>query len=171
MGDRVAADRLRARRTPRGRRGKVGLSGRAVAVVPDEASAARARKGAASRRACSSKSKSAPPTRLPLDDDAFDLAVVDDTARPVRRRCAPEDACATVRELLRVLRPGGRVMVIGAAPRGGLGALLTRAQSGPPFAASAKRTVALEADGLHVACARSPSARDSCSSKDEAASG
>ena len=39
-------------------------------------------------------------------------------------------------------------MVIGAAPRGGLGALLTRTQSGPPFVASGDAIKALEADGF-----------------------
>ena len=57
---------------------KVGLSGRAVAVVPDEASAARARKGAA-QAGVLVEVEVAPPTRLPLEDGAFDLAVVDDT--------------------------------------------------------------------------------------------
>src|SRR5919198_3442584 len=57
---------------------KVGLSGRAVAIVPDEASAARARKGAAEAGALVDV-ELAPLTRLPLDSDAFDLSVVDDT--------------------------------------------------------------------------------------------
>jgi hypothetical protein len=58
-----------------------------------------------------------------------------------------EDRVATVREAHRVLRPGGRVMVIGAVPRGGLGALFTRAQSGPPFDAEPS----LQADGFRAA--------------------
>ena len=47
-----------------------------------------------------------------------------------------------------MLRPGGRVLVVGAAPRGGLGAVLSRTQNGPPFVASGDATKALEADGF-----------------------
>ena len=54
-----------------------------------------------------------------------------------------EDRVAAVRELLRVLRPGGRAIVIGAAARGGLGALFT-APPRPPFDAAPS----LEADGF-----------------------
>ena len=60
----------------------------------------------------------------------------------------PEDRVAAIRELVRVLRPGGRVLVVGAAPRGGLGAVLSRTQHGPPFVASGDATQSLEADGF-----------------------
>jgi len=126
--------------------GKVGLSGRAVAIVPDQPSAERARKGAAAAGALV-EIEVAPPTGLPVENDGFDLAVVDDTGG-LLGALPPEDRVASIRELLRVLRPGGRVMIIGAAPRGGLGALLSRAQSGPPFAASGDAGLALQADGF-----------------------
>src|SRR5450432_2290255 len=58
---------------------KVGLSGRAAVVAPDESSAARARK-AAEGAGVLVEVEVGPPTRLPLADDEFDLAVVDDTA-------------------------------------------------------------------------------------------
>src|SRR6478736_9892579 len=57
---------------------KVGLSGRAVVVAPDEASAARARKGAADAGVLVDV-EIAPPDHLPLEDEGFDLAVIDDT--------------------------------------------------------------------------------------------
>jgi SAM-dependent methyltransferase len=126
--------------------GKVGLSGRALAVVPDEPSAERARKGAANAGALVDV-EIAPPTRLPIEAAEFDLAVVDDTAGLLGAR-QPDERVASIRELLRVLRPGGRVMLIGAAPRGGLGALLSRAPSGPPFAFSGDATKAFQADGF-----------------------
>jgi SAM-dependent methyltransferase len=125
---------------------KVGLSGRAVAIVPDEASAERAKKGAAAAGVLVDI-ETAPPTRLPLDEESFDLAVVDDTAG-LLGFLRPEDRVASIRELRRILRPAGRAMIIGAAPRGGIGALLTRAQSGPPFTASGDANRALEADGF-----------------------
>lgn len=110
---------------------KVGLSGQATAIVPDEASAARARK-AASQAGVLVDVEVAPPTRLPVGDAAFDLAVIDDTGGFVGAM-RPEDRVGTFREVLRALRPGGRAIVIGAVPRGGFGALFTRAQSGPGF--------------------------------------
>src|SRR5260370_40302601 len=58
--------------------GQVGLSGRAVVVAPDEASAARARKGAAEAGVLV-EVEVASPTRLPIEDGGFDLALIDDT--------------------------------------------------------------------------------------------
>jgi ubiquinone/menaquinone biosynthesis C-methylase UbiE len=125
---------------------KVGLSGRAVAVVPDAEAAARASRGA-SQSGALVEVELAPPTRLPLDDAAFDLALVDD-ADGLLARLAPEDRVRLVRETYRVLRPGGRVMVVGAAPRGGLGALFSSApRGGPRFDA----VPLLEADGFRSA--------------------
>jgi ubiquinone/menaquinone biosynthesis C-methylase UbiE len=110
---------------------KVGLSGRALAVVPDEASAARARKGA-EQAGVLVEIESGPPTRLTMEDESFDLAIIDDTGGLLATLNA-NDQVAAVREVRRILRPGGRVMVIGAAPRSGLAAIFSRAQSGPPF--------------------------------------
>ena len=123
-----------------------GLSGRAVVVAPDEPSAARARK-AAEDAGVLVEVEVAAPTQLPLADDEFDLAVVDDTAG-LFGTMRPEGRVAATRELVRVLRGGGRVLVVGAVPRGGLGAVLSRTQSGPPFVASGDATKALEADGF-----------------------
>ena len=123
---------------------KVGLSGRAVAIVPDEASAARARKGVEDAGVLV-EIQVAPPTSLPVDADAFDLVVVDDTGGllgPMRA----EERVATVRELLRILRPGGRLVVVGGAGRGGLGALFSRASNAPPF----DPAPSLEADGFKM---------------------
>ena len=128
---------------------KVGLSGRAVLVAPDESSASRGRKGAEAAGVLVDV-EVASPARLPVEDGAFDLAIVDDTAGLFGTMRA-EDRVAAIRELMRVLRPGGRVMIIGAVPRGGLGALLSRAHAGPPFAASGDAITALEADGFRSA--------------------
>jgi SAM-dependent methyltransferase len=126
--------------------GKVGLSGRAAVVAPDESSARRARKSAEDAGVLV-EVEIAPPTRLPLADDDFDLAVVDDTAG-LFGTMRPEERVAAIRELVRVLRPGGRVLLVGASPRGGLGAVLSRAQNGPPFVASGEAIRALDADGF-----------------------
>src|SRR4051812_31699058 len=113
---------------------KVGLSGRAVLAAPDEASAERGRKGAESAGALV-EIEIAPVTRLPFGDAEFDVAIVDDTGGLLATLRA-EDRVAAIREIARVLRDAGRVVLIGAAPRGGIGAILSRAQSGPPFAGS-----------------------------------
>jgi ubiquinone/menaquinone biosynthesis C-methylase UbiE len=126
--------------------GKVGLSGRAVVVAPDEASAARARRGAASEGVLV-EIEVAPPTKLPVEEAAFDLAVIDDSGG-VLGLASPADRVAAIREVRRALRPGGRVMIVGALPRGGIGAIFSRAQAGAPFAASGDANKALEADGF-----------------------
>ena len=125
---------------------KVGLTGRALAVVPNESAAARARKGAADAGVLV-EIEVAPPTRLPVADHGFDLAVVDDTDG-LAGTLGSEDRAAWVSELGRVLRPGGRALVIGAAPRGALSAWLSREPSGPPFAASGDAGQALQAGGF-----------------------
>src|SRR5207249_10210731 len=53
---------------------KVGLSGRAVAAAPDEPSAARARKGAATA-GVPVDGEVAPPTRLPVEHPSCDLVL------------------------------------------------------------------------------------------------
>src|SRR5262249_8322909 len=84
--------------------GKVGLSGHAVATVATETAAARARKGAA-QAGVLVHVEIAPPTRLPVDREAFDLAVVDDTDGLLGAMTA-RDRAAAVHEVLRVVRPG-----------------------------------------------------------------
>jgi SAM-dependent methyltransferase len=110
---------------------KVGLSGRAVAFVPDAASALRAQKSAAEAGVLV-EIETAPPTRVPAEDAAFDLVVIDDTAG-LLGRMRDSDRAAAAQEALRILRPGGRVLAIGSAPRAGLSAWLSRAPEAPPF--------------------------------------
>src|SRR5215216_1035110 len=57
---------------------KVGLSGRAVLIAPDETSAERGRKGAQAAGVLVDI-EVASPTRLSAETDSFDLAIVDDT--------------------------------------------------------------------------------------------
>ena len=128
---------------------KVGLSGRAAALVPDEASAERARKGGAEAGVLVDV-EIAPPTRLPYERDAFDLVVADDTGG-LFATLRPEDRVTAMREIVRVLRPGGRVVMIGGAPRSGIGAILSRAPDGPLFVSSGEAVQALEADGFRSA--------------------
>ena len=128
---------------------KVGLSGRAAAVVPDEASAERARKGGIEAGVLVDVDI-APMSSLPHDNDAFDLVVADDTGG-LFGTMRPDDRAAAVREMARVLRPGGRVVMIGAAPRAGIGAILSRSPNLPPFVSSGDAVNALEAGGFRSA--------------------
>ena len=81
---------------------KVGLSGRAVTIAPDQASAARAEKGARDAGVLV-EIELAPTTAIPGDADAFDVALVDDTGGLLASMRA-EDRVATAREILRDFR-------------------------------------------------------------------
>jgi SAM-dependent methyltransferase len=125
---------------------KVGLSGRALAIVPDAAAAARVQKGSADAGVLV-EVEIAPITQLPADNGSFDLTIVDDSAGAYSAM-SPEDRSATLREAARSVRPGGRAMIIGAAPRQGLAARLTRGPDAPSRAASGEAGEDLEAAGF-----------------------
>lgn len=126
---------------------KVGLSGRAVAVVADAGAAARVEKAAAKAGVLVEVETVREPSRFPFDDGVFDLAIVDDTDGAFAAR-RPEDRVSIVRELRRLVRPGGRAMMIGLGQRQGLAALFSRSPNGPSYVASGEATKALEADGF-----------------------
>jgi ubiquinone/menaquinone biosynthesis C-methylase UbiE len=133
---------------------KVGLSGRALAIVPDDAAAKRAQKGA-EQAGVLVEVELGSPTHLTADAASFDVAVLDDSGG-LFSTMTSADRAATIRELARVVRPGGRAMIIGAAPREGLTALLSRAPATPSLAASGAANEALAADfrGVRTLAAR-----------------
>src|SRR4051794_25248835 len=148
MGDRVAfvgcahGGRLAAIAS------KVGLSGRAVAVVPDDRAAALTRKGA-EQAGVLVEIEVSPPPALPIENSAIDLAVVDDTGGMLAMIPAT-DRVAAIRELVRVLRPGGRVMFIGAGPVAGLARLVTRAPAPASLTASGDVNPTLASNGFSI---------------------
>jgi len=127
---------------------KVGLSGRAVAVVPNDRAAALTSKGA-EQAGVLVEIEVAAPTALPIDDNAIDLAVVDDTAG-LLAMMPPADRGAAIRELVRVLRPGGRAILVGAGPVSGLARLVTRAPAGASLTASGDVNSVLAANGFSI---------------------
>jgi SAM-dependent methyltransferase len=88
---------------------KVGLSGNAAVVVSEEPYAVKARAGVA-RAGALAEVQIAPLDVLPFADDAFDVVVVH--AAGVRPALDGDRGVAVLRETLRVLRSGGRVVVI-----------------------------------------------------------
>src|SRR5260221_5064852 len=127
---------------------KVGLSGRAVAIVPDGRAAELARKGA-EQLGVLVEIEVASPAELPIEDGAIDLAVVDDTGEQLGLMRA-EQRVASVCELARILRPGGRVILVGAGSPAGLGKLFTGPPSSPPFSVTDEGDKALETNGFGI---------------------
>lgn len=106
---------------------KAGLTGRACVVDDDEA---RLAKGAAEieREGALVEPSRAPFGLWPYDAESFDVAVIPNLlpflTTETRMRC--------VSEVYRVIRPGGRAIVVEPARRGGFGALLHRSSSIDP---------------------------------------
>jgi SAM-dependent methyltransferase len=119
---------------------KVGLSGHAAIVVPDEIGAARAREAAAQVGALVDV-QVRPLQSLPFADGAFDVAVIHSMTGLL---AAMDDSMrvATLREAHRVLRTGGRVVIVETGPRGGLRGLIGGAPAGDGAATVASLTTA-----------------------------
>jgi hypothetical protein len=145
MGDQVAfigcahAGRLAAIAS------KVGLSGHAVAFVPDAAASERVSKGAANAGVLV-EIEIASPMALPVERESFSLSVVDDTG-DLLGGLPPGDRAALARELFRIVRPGGRVMIVGSTGGSGLGRLLSK-DSGASLTSSGQVNALLESAGF-----------------------
>jgi ubiquinone/menaquinone biosynthesis C-methylase UbiE len=122
---------------------KTGLTGRACAVDEDAARAARAA-ATAEREGALIESFTAPWTALPLESAAFDLVVLRDVLAglDMHRRLA------ALGEVLRVMRPGGRCMVIEGSARGGLGALFSSQPASAEYASGGGAERAMTSAGF-----------------------
>lgn len=96
---------------------KAGLSGHAAIAVFDDRQATRARAGAAAAGALV-EVQTAPAATLPFADEAFDVVVLHTGAVTVAR---VEQGPVLLGDSRRVLRTGGRVVVIEGRGRGRLG--------------------------------------------------
>ena len=129
LGDRVAFVGLANPARIAAVAAKVGLSGRAAAVVPDEHAVARVNKAAASAGVLVD-TDIAQHSHLPYADGDFDLVVVDDTDALIEQ-LGDADRVALIRETARILRPGGRVVVLGGGEPEGLNRLMSKVPASP----------------------------------------
>jgi ubiquinone/menaquinone biosynthesis C-methylase UbiE len=128
---------------------KVGLSGNAAIVVADADSAAHAR-SAASSAGVLVDVQVTPISTLPFENGAFDLVI----AHSMRGILSPLDAnarTAALHEWHRVLRTGGRVMIIETGRATGLNGVWRRLQTNDDPRDSGRMAEALETAGFRGA--------------------
>lgn len=105
--------------------GKPGINGRSAFLLPDERTATLARTAAEDAMAVADIEVS-PPLQVPFDDEAFDVGVLHARTGVL----ATLEAAARQRllgDILRTLRPGGRLLVMTRGTVVGLAAWLRRA--------------------------------------------
>ena len=122
---------------------KTGLTGRACAIDEDAARTARAA-STAEREGALIEPFAAPWTELPFESAAFDLVVIRDVLAGLEMHRRP----AALGEVLRVLRPGGRCIVIEGGGRSGLGALLSSQPANAEYTSSGGAARAMTSVGF-----------------------
>jgi ubiquinone/menaquinone biosynthesis C-methylase UbiE len=123
--------------------GKAGLTGRACVVDASAETTARVA-AAVERHGILIESFTAPWTMLPFDPGAFDAVII----RNVLKELDETARLRAVGEVLRVLRPGGRAVVIEDTGRGGLASLWRGDPADPRYVRSGGATHVLEAAGF-----------------------
>ena len=134
--------------------GVAGLSGHACAVVPESGQVA-AFERAAAKAGVLVEIRAARLASLPYESASFDVVVIKNLLGRLRQN----DRVFALQEAGRVLRAGGRCLVIEQSMRGGLGALFSRQQLDRQYAAGGARA-ALAAEGF--AGVRTLADRDGC---------
>jgi ubiquinone/menaquinone biosynthesis C-methylase UbiE len=98
---------------------KAGLTGRACVIDADAARIERAT-AAIEREGALVEAIAAPWTAMPYESASFDIAVI----RDVLASMADDERSRVLLEVFRVLRAGGRAIIIDQAPRGGIAGLI-----------------------------------------------
>ena len=122
---------------------KVGISGQASALVPDDGSAGPIRRVAQAGGVLVDV-KVAPLRTPPFAQGWFDVVVIPELIGAMR----PHERVGTLQGARQVLRVGGRCLVIEAAPRGGLGALFSGRALDPHYRSQGGAEPALRAEGF-----------------------
>lgn len=126
---------------------KIGLSGTTAVAVADDAEAERARDAAANAGALI-EARVAPLETLPFDDDAFDVVVIHGARGLLPALHAQARDAGMLRDARRVLRHGGRIIVIEAGPKSGLAGLLSPYRPDPQWEAAGGSIAALQNAGF-----------------------
>jgi SAM-dependent methyltransferase len=129
---------------------KTGLSGSASVAVTDEAAAARARTGAARAGALVDLHVTSLEA-LPFESDAFDVVVVHGVNGLLRSLNEQARTEPVLREARRVLRHGGRIIVIEAGPKSGLAGIINPYRPDPKYEGAGGSIAALQAAGFRTA--------------------
>ena len=126
--------------------GKTGITGLATVVVPYESGAQRIRE-VVGEGSSSPDVRIEPLDRLPFADGAYDVAVIHN-ADGLLTSLDASVRHQSIREVLRVLRHGGRVIVLEAGKPTGMRALLGGPKHGARSEAAGGTVAALEAVGF-----------------------
>jgi SAM-dependent methyltransferase len=125
---------------------KTGLTGRAFAIDEDERTVAAAAE-IVSQEGALIETATAPWGAAPLEAESFDVAVVRDLLPHLT--AAAREAC--LNEVRRILRPGGRCLVIDGKGRGRLIADVRSGPAAPDYRAADSPVRALTAQGFRAA--------------------
>jgi ubiquinone/menaquinone biosynthesis C-methylase UbiE len=129
---------------------KVGMNGTAAHVVTNESDAARVRDAAAQEGVLIDVKMTGTLRSIPFEDESFDLVVIHSMSGLVAGM-APYTRVRCLEEVHRVLRPGGRVLVIEPEPRGGLAGIFRSHAVDGHYLASGETAGSLKAEDFKAA--------------------
>jgi len=127
--------------------GKVGMNGTAAHVTNNEDDATRIRKAAEKAGVLVDLRTVHTLRSMPWDDEAFDVAVLH-SLKGLLQGMAPYTRVRCLEELHRVLRIGGRLLVIEPEPRGGFGGVFRSFPVDGHYAATGETLGALRSEGF-----------------------